>query len=91
MAEAGVARLRKEVAAARKDDPEGYNDDANFLLGVKGVQRAKRLALGVVKEIRLELVKELRGQGATHADVLLEEFGGIRVATVLMDASSSSS
>ena len=72
MAEAGVARFRKEVAAARKDDPEWYNDDGNFLVGVKGVQRATRLALGVVKEIRLELVKELREQGATHAEVLLE-------------------
>ena len=70
--EEGLARFKKEVAAARKDDPEWYNDDGNFLVGVKGVQRAKRLALGVVKEIRLELVKELREQGATHAEVLLE-------------------
>ena len=70
--EEGLARFRKEVAAARKDDPEWYNDDGNFLEGVKGVQRATRLALGVVKEIRLELVKELREKGATHAEVLLE-------------------
>jgi hypothetical protein len=73
--EEGLARFRKEVAAARKDDPEWYNDDGNFLVGVKGVQRATRLALGVVKEIRLELVKELREQGATHAEVLLEGEG----------------
>ena len=60
------------VAAARKDDLEWYNDDGNFLVGVKGVQRSTRLALGVVKEIRLELVKELREQGVTHVEVLLE-------------------
>ena len=29
--EQGTARLHQEVWAARKDDPEWYNDDANFL------------------------------------------------------------
>ena len=50
MAEAGATRFKKEVVAARKDDPEWYNDDANFLEGVKAVQRAKRLALAMMRE-----------------------------------------
>mgnify|MGYP002630287628 CR=1 FL=1 len=72
MEEQGVARLKQEVLAVRKDDAEWYNDDANFLEAVKAVQRAKRRAIGQVHELRLQAMKELREGGASHAELLLE-------------------
>ena len=48
-AEQGVSLMEAEVAAARKDDPEWYNEDANFLAAVQAVLDAKTLVLGPAK------------------------------------------
>ena len=48
-AEQGVSLMEAEVAAARKDDPEWYNEDVNFLAAVQAVLDAKALVLGPAK------------------------------------------
>eukprot|EP00966_Prymnesium_polylepis_P264015 6099367-Prymnesium_polylepis.1 len=68
----GLSPLDYRPPRARKDNAEWYNDDANVLEAVKAVQRAKRRAIGLVLELRLDNIRELREGGASHAELLLE-------------------
>ena len=62
--------MEAEVAAARKEDPEWYNEDANFLAAVQGVLDAKTLVLGPAK---LEWIAGLEVEEAEqHAPLVLE-------------------
>ena len=68
-AEHGVSLMEAEVAAARKDDPEWYNEDANFLAAVQAVLDAKALVLGPAK---LEWIAGLAVEEAElHAPLVL--------------------
>ena len=69
-AEQGVSLMEAEVAAARKDDPEWYNEDANFLAAVQAVLDAKTLVLGPKQ---LEWIAGLEVEEAEqHAPFVLE-------------------
>jgi len=69
-AEQGVAHMKDEVAVARKDDPEWYNEDANFLAAVQTVLDAKARVLGPA---RLERIAGLVVEEAEqHAPFVLE-------------------
>ena len=69
-AEQGVAHMKDEVAVARKDDPEWYNEDANFLAAVQTVLDAKARVLGPA---RLEQIAGLVVEEAEqHAPFVLE-------------------
>jgi len=68
-AEQGVSLMEAEVAAARKEDPEWYNEDANFLAAVQAVLDAKALVLGPAK---LEWIAGLEVEEAEqHAPFVL--------------------
>ena len=69
-AEQGVIRMKDELAVARKEDPEWYNEDANFLAAVQAVLDAKALVLG---SARLEWIAGLVEEEAEqHAPFVLE-------------------
>ena len=69
-AKQGVSLMEAEVAAARKDDPEWYNEDVNFLAAVQAVLDAKALVLGPAK---LEWIAGLEVEEAEqHAQFVLE-------------------